>query len=61
MSNLEIGDLWHDLRAVISEIRPDWDLSTRGLREAWNAGDSSHFYGWNKHAGMKDAAIARKK
>ena len=33
-------DLWHDLRAVSSEIRPDWDLSTRGLREAWNAGDS---------------------
>ena len=32
-------DLWHDLRAVTSEIRPDWDLSTPGLREAWNAGD----------------------
>ncbi len=29
--------LWHDLRAVISEIRPDWDLSTPGLREAWEA------------------------
>ncbi len=27
-------DLWHDLRAVTSEIRPDWDLSTPGLREA---------------------------
>ena len=25
-------DLWHDLRAVTSEIRPDWDLSTPGLR-----------------------------
>ncbi len=22
-------DLWHDLRAATSEIRPDWDLSTR--------------------------------
>ena len=30
-------DLWHDLRAVTSEIRPDWDLSTPGLREAWDA------------------------
>jgi hypothetical protein len=29
----------HDLRALTSEIRPDWDLSTPGLREAWNAGD----------------------
>ena len=27
-------DLWHDLRIVTSEIRPDWDLSTPGLREA---------------------------
>jgi peroxiredoxin len=41
-------DLWHDLRAVTSEIRPDWDLSTPGLREAWNAGDFSRFHGWNK-------------
>src|SRR3954454_425036 len=30
-------DLWRDLRAVTSEIRPDWDLATPGLREAWNA------------------------
>ena len=32
-----VVDLWHDLRAVTTEIRPDWDLSTPGLREAWNA------------------------
>src|SRR5215210_43389 len=38
-----IGDLWHDLRAVVRETRPDWDLSTRGLREAWDAGDLSPF------------------
>ena len=43
-----VFDLWHDLRAVTSEIRPDWDLSTPGLREAWNAGDKSSFHGWNK-------------
>jgi len=43
-----IVDLWHDLRIVTSEIRPDWDLSTPGLREAWRAGDFSHFHGWNK-------------
>lgn len=29
-----VVDLWHDLRAVTREIRPDWDLSTPGLREA---------------------------
>jgi peroxiredoxin len=43
-----VTDLWHDLRAVTREIRPDWDLSTPGLREAWNAGDFSRFHGWNK-------------
>jgi peroxiredoxin len=45
-----IADLWRDLRAATSEIRPDWDLSTPGLREAWNAGDFSRFHGWNKQA-----------
>ena len=54
-------DLWHDLRAVTSEIRPDWDLSTPGLREAWNAGDFSRFHGWNKQASVEAASIARKK
>ena len=28
-----------DLRVVGAEIRPDWDLSKPGLREAWDAGD----------------------
>ena len=41
-------DLWHDLRAVSAEIRPDWDLSAPGLREAWESGDLSPFHGWNK-------------
>jgi hypothetical protein len=38
------------LRAASSEIRPDWDLSKPGLREAWNAGDYSYFHGWDKRA-----------
>jgi hypothetical protein len=45
-----VVDLWHDLRAVTREIRPDWDLSTPGLREAWDAGDWSPFHGWDKRA-----------
>jgi len=51
-----IVDLWHDLRAVSAEIRPDWDLSTPGLREAWDAGDLSHFHGWSKRAGAASTA-----
>ena len=32
------------------EIRPDWDLSTPGLREAWDAGDYSQFHGWDRRS-----------
>ena len=38
-------DLWRDLRDLNREIRPDWDLSKPGLREAWEAGDYSSFHG----------------
>jgi peroxiredoxin len=41
-------DLWHDLRSVTRQIRPDWDLRTPGLPEAWTAGDLSKFHGWNR-------------
>jgi peroxiredoxin len=40
-----VVDLWHDLRSVTREIRPDWDLSTPTLREAWDAGDRAPFHG----------------
>jgi peroxiredoxin len=53
-----IVDLWRDLRTVTSQVRPDWDLSAPGLREAWNAGDSSRFHGWNKKA--KSAPVGLK-
>ena len=43
-------DLWHDLRVLFNEVRPDWDLSRPGLRAAWNGRDFSAFHGWNKHA-----------
>jgi peroxiredoxin len=49
-----VEDLRRDLRAVTSEIRPDWDLGKPGLRESWDAGDFSHFHGWNKR-GRKPA------
>ncbi len=42
-----IEDLRRDLREATREIRPDWDLSVPGLREAWNAGDHHAFHGWN--------------
>jgi peroxiredoxin len=51
-----IDDLSHDLREVMSEIRPDWDLSAPGLREAWDAGDRSQFYDEDAAAKPKAAA-----
>ena len=43
-----VEDLRQDLRAVMRECRPDWDLSTPGLRQAWDAGDLTFFHGWNR-------------
>jgi hypothetical protein len=45
-----VDDLWHDLRAATREIRPDWDISKPGLREAWDGGDHSPFHGWDRRA-----------
>jgi hypothetical protein len=45
-----VDDLWRDLRAATSEIRPDWDLSKPGLRAAWDASDFSRFHGWDTRA-----------
>jgi len=46
-----VDDLWRDLRAATSQIRPDWDPSTPGLRAAWDAGDWSPFHGWDRRIG----------
>jgi peroxiredoxin len=46
-----VEELRLDLRAVSAEIRPDWDLSVPGLREAWDAGDYSSFHGWDRANG----------
>jgi peroxiredoxin len=51
-----VDDLWHDLRAATREIRPDWDLSTPGLREAWDAGDLPPFKGWDRRSPDEVAA-----
>ena len=45
-----VSELWSDLREVSREVRPDWDLSTPGLADAWAAGDYSRFHGWDKRA-----------
>jgi peroxiredoxin len=51
-----VTDLWHDLRAVTAEVRPDWDLSAPGLREAWTSGDVAAFHGWSRWSKERVAA-----
>jgi peroxiredoxin len=41
-------DLRRDLREVTSKVRPDWDLSAAGLREAWEKGDKARFWPYGK-------------
>jgi len=36
-------DLRHDLREVFIKVRPDWDLSTPGLRENYEADKTLHY------------------
>jgi hypothetical protein len=51
-----VDDLWLDLRAVTREIRPDWDLSTPGLREAWTTGDRAPFHSWARRSTASGSA-----
>jgi peroxiredoxin len=41
-------DLRRDLREITQKIRPDWDLAAPGLREAWQRGDKSRFWPYDR-------------
>ena len=51
-----VVDLWHDLRVVTSEIRPDWDLRPR-TRKAWDAASLLPLHGCNKRPAGEPAAV----
>src|SRR4029079_5014189 len=53
-----VFDLWHDLREASSQIRPDWDLSTPGLRAGWDTDDFSLFHGWDRRVAATKATGA---
>jgi len=50
------AELWRDLRDLGSRIRPDWDLDTPGLREAWDAGERKPFHGFDDDADEEGAS-----
>jgi peroxiredoxin len=51
-----VYDLWRDLRDLLSETRPDWDLAKPGLRDAWDGRDFSPFHGWDRRTPEQIAA-----
>jgi peroxiredoxin len=44
-----LEDLRQDLRAVLKECRPDWDISSAKLKVAWQEGRKEYFYPYGKH------------
>ena len=43
-----LDELRLDLRAVLQQCRPDWDITQPALREAWQKGDKQRFYPYGK-------------
>jgi peroxiredoxin len=41
-------DLRRDLREVTKKIRPDWDIGTPAMREAWERGDKSKHWPYGR-------------
>lgn len=49
-----VDDLRRDLRAVTAKVRPDWDITSAALRDAWQAGDRSAFYPYRSDAPVQE-------
>ncbi len=43
-----IEDLRQDLRAVLRQCRPDWDITQPELKAAWQQGDKKLFYPYDR-------------
>jgi len=39
-----VEDLRRDVRELFQEIRPDWDITTQELKEAWERGERERFF-----------------
>ncbi len=43
-----IEELRHDLRSVLQKCRPDWDITKRDLKAAWERGEKALFFPYGK-------------
>jgi peroxiredoxin len=50
-----IEDLRQDLRSVLRQCRPDWDITHPELKAAWQQSDKTLFYPYDEHA---DTAVS---
>ena len=53
-----IEDLRQDLRAVLRQCRPDWDITHSGLKTAWQQGDKKLFYPYVRTYEHTDTAVS---
>lgn len=51
-------DLRRDLREVTRKVRPDWDPTAPGLRDAWERGERSRHYPYLENAHSERAGAA---
>src|SRR5260370_20394439 len=47
-----IEELRQDLRAALKKCRPDWDITRRGLKAAWERSEHERFYPYGKTYGQ---------
>jgi peroxiredoxin len=43
-----IEELRQDLRTVLRKCRPDWDITTKAMKSAWERGEKTSFYPYGK-------------
>jgi len=53
-----IEDLRQDLRAVLRQCRPDWDITRSDLKAAWQQGDKKLFYPYDRTYERTDKAVS---
>ena len=53
-----IEDLRQDLRAVLRQRRPDWDITRSDLKAAWQQGDKKLFYPYDRTYERTDTAVS---
>jgi peroxiredoxin len=53
-----IEDLRQDLRAVLRQCRPDWDITHPDLKTAWQQGDKKLFYPYDRTYERPETAVS---